>query len=89
MVPRVISRLDIGSFDQKNPHYGPSLVVVFQCIFDKVSTNVYDVSWYINDLYVTEYQNKLYNAIRQTDLRPEDWIGRHRMNMILNKLFTI
>lgn len=89
MIPRVISSLDIGSFDQKNPQYGPSLVVVFQCIFDKILTYVYDVSWYINDHYVTEYQNKLYNEIRKTDLRPEDWVGRHRMNMIVSKLFTI
>ncbi|XP_076111545.1 von Willebrand factor D and EGF domain-containing protein-like [Mytilus galloprovincialis] len=83
VVPRVISSLDIGSFDQKNPQYGPSLVVVFQCIFDEVLSYVYDVSWYINDHYVKEYQNKLYNEIRKTDLRPEDWVGRHRMNMIV------
>ncbi|CAG2238262.1 unnamed protein product [Mytilus edulis] len=61
----------------------PSLVMVFQCIFGEVSNYVYDVYWYINAHYLTEHNNILYSNIRQTDLRPDDWVGKHHMNMIV------
>ncbi|CAG2238562.1 unnamed protein product [Mytilus edulis] len=83
IIPRVESTLDSG--DPVNPSESriPSLVVVFQCKFDEVLNYVYDVFWYINEHYVTEHNNILYSNIRQTDLRPEDWVGKHYMNMIV------
>ncbi|XP_076109578.1 uncharacterized protein LOC143078608 [Mytilus galloprovincialis] len=57
--------------------------MVFQCNFDEISNYVYDVYWYINAHYLTEHNNILYSNRRQTDLRPDDWVGKHHMNMIV------
>ncbi|XP_052063239.1 uncharacterized protein LOC127702954 isoform X1 [Mytilus californianus] len=83
IIPHVVSTLDDGPPANPDESKIPSLVVVFQCMFDQVSNYVYDVYWYINEYYVTEHNNKLYSSIRQTDLRPDDWVGNHYMNMIV------
>lgn len=89
IIPRVESTLDSGDPVSPSQSRVPSLVVVFQCKFDEVSNYVYDVFWYINEYYVNEHNNILYSNIRKTDLRPEDWVGKHYMNMIVSQSSTI
>lgn len=83
IIPHVVSTLEEGPPVNPSKSRIPSLVVVFKCMFDQVSNYVYDVYWYINEYYVTEHNNTLYSNIKQTDLRPEDWVEKHHMNMIV------
>ncbi|CAC5391221.1 unnamed protein product [Mytilus coruscus] len=68
--------------------FGPSLVTAFMCKFVEVlrdggGTFVYDVHWFINEQSVILHTGISFSNIRSTNLNEDDWIGKHRLNMVV------
>ncbi|VDI27823.1 Hypothetical predicted protein [Mytilus galloprovincialis] len=69
--------------------YGNSLVTSFGCKFDEVFGDdgvkfVYDVQWSINGQKFILHTGKEYSNIGSTNLTESEWIGKHRLNMVVS-----
>ncbi|CAC5420228.1 unnamed protein product [Mytilus coruscus] len=70
------------------PWFGYSLVTEFMCKFDEVFGDdggefVYDVHWFINEQSVISHNDIAFTNITITNLTESDWIGKHRLNMVV------
>ncbi|XP_076103011.1 von Willebrand factor D and EGF domain-containing protein-like isoform X2 [Mytilus galloprovincialis] len=80
--------VDLVPGPKVHPWFEFSLATAFTCKFDEVFGDdggvfVYDVHWYINDQSVILHTGIEYSNIGNTNLTESDWIGKHRLNMVV------